>query len=365
MSLLVTSVEDVRRIATTFKPQELTDLMAQVFYSLSNADKLGGPASNIHQPHRISVPVTNHTTLFMPSRIEPFGTAVKVVSVPTSTAPQSVKAAGLPGTTLVLDEISGSVKAVVNSRQLTALRNAAGSLLATRLLLHPSAQPRVLVAFGAGAQIAAHITLFLKYFSSITSCTVFNRSVNARLSNLISTLRVENGAADIEARALPGDVEDPAFRKVVQDADLIVTATSSTAPFFPSSYVKPGAHLCLIGSYKPDMHEVDTALIKRAGRVVVDSRAACLVEAGELIAAGLGPADLVEIGELVEPTESADDPTWTAREELVREIREPGDVTIFKSVGVGVQDVAIACAVASKAERENIGTIIADYDEMS
>ena len=59
------------------------------------------------------------------------------------------------------------------------------------------------------------------------------------------------------------------------------------------------------------------------------------------------------------------DPTashWTPRKELVREVRASGDVTIFKSVGLGVQDVAIACAVVAVAEKENVGNIIADYN---
>ncbi|KAH9840822.1 NAD(P)-binding protein [Rhodofomes roseus] len=388
MSLLVVSAKDVAKIAATFEPQELTDLMAQVFHSLSKAEKSPGEASGIHQPHRISVPVTNHTGLFMPSRIEPFGTAIKVVSVPTSTAPPLVKEAGLPGTTLVLDETSGAVKAVVNARQLTALRNAAGSLLATRLLSIPDAKPRKLVAFGAGAQIAAHISLFLKHFSTITSCTIFNRSINTRLSTLASRLKAEAGSVNIDVSSLPKDTQDDAFRAAVREADLIITATSSTTPFFPSDYVKPGAHLCLIGSYTPkmyvqchemsslhhsstlnlvDRHEVDTDLVKRAGRVVVDSRAACLVEAGELITAGLRPFDLVEIGELLQPAVSADGSgsVWAAQDELVRKVQAAGDVTIFKSVGVGVQDVAIASAVARKAAQESIGTIVADYDELS
>ena len=126
MSLRVISAKDVAQITATFSPQELANLMAQVFHSLSTSEKDSNGTVGIHQPHRTSVPVTNHTALFMPSRIEPFGTAIKVVSVPTSTAPQLIKAAGLPGTTLVLDESSGAARAVVNARRLTALRNAAG-----------------------------------------------------------------------------------------------------------------------------------------------------------------------------------------------------------------------------------------------
>lgn len=122
---------------------------------------------------------------------------------------------------------------------------------------------------------------------------------------------------------------------------------------------------------------------------MVDSRVACLVrldcltygnvfayqesirmhflgqhEAGELISAKLGPSDLVELGELIEfPVDDLKDgDSWTIRDEKIKEIKTSGDVTIFKSVGVGVQDVAIATAVVSSAERNEIGVWIKEYD---
>ena len=84
-----------------------------------------------------------------------------------------------------------------------------------------------------------------------------------------------------------------------------------------------------------------------------------------MIAAQTRSVDLIEIGELVQRTESNNITTWAARLDIVNEIRNAGDVTLFKSVGVGVQDVAIASAVAGRAEQENIGTVVADYDEMA
>ena len=83
-------------------------------------------------------------------------------------------------------------------------------------------------------------------------------------------------------------------------------------------------------------------------------------EAGELISAGYGEADLVELGELYDF--SAEKLSWTPRTNVVQDIHSRGDVTIFKSVGVGVQDVAIACAVVKRAIEEGIGKIIEDYD---
>ena len=86
-------------------------------------------------------------------------------------------------------------------------------------------------------------------------------------------------------------------------------------------------------------------------------------EAGELITAGLSEPDLIEIGTLLE--RGLDGSSWTSRAEAVDAARANGDVTIFKSVGVGVQDVAIACAVVDRAVREEIGRTIEGYDELS
>ena len=116
MSLLVLSDSDVNSITSTLSPDELITLMATVFSGLSSAQ-------GVCSPHRTSIQTRNHKVLFMPSRIDSIGTAVKVVSVPTSAeaAPR-----GLPASTLVMDEVTGSVKAIVNAKSLTAIRTAAG-----------------------------------------------------------------------------------------------------------------------------------------------------------------------------------------------------------------------------------------------
>ena len=117
MSLLVLSASDVDSITSTLLPDELATLMAVVFNGLSSAQ-------GVWSPHRTSVQMSNHRVLFMPSRIEGVGTAIKAVSVPArDDAPL-----GLPASTLVMDEVTGSVKAIVNTRRLTAIRTAAGKI---------------------------------------------------------------------------------------------------------------------------------------------------------------------------------------------------------------------------------------------
>ena len=123
MSLLVLSAADVEKATASMSPDELQILMASVFRTLSRGDRWLSST-----PHRTSISMPWHTALFMPARIATdasTGTTVKVVSVPSS--PGDTR--GLPGSTLVLDEDTGAVKAIVNSRSLTALRNAAGKYL--------------------------------------------------------------------------------------------------------------------------------------------------------------------------------------------------------------------------------------------
>ncbi|KAI0072603.1 NAD-P-binding protein [Panus rudis PR-1116 ss-1] len=383
MTTLILSAQDVQSVTSKFSPDDLVTLMARVFRQFSSNDSAEDSA--ICLPHRLTVPMKHHTALFMPSRISQFGTAIKVVSVPTPDAPAEVRAKGLPGSTLVLDEETGAVKALVNASNLTALRNAAGSLLSTRILLSTSTPPQTILAVGAGAQVAAHLSIFLAYYaSSVKDVLIFNRSVNERVLSLVSELQAKFPNVSVRGLKLPAinSGGEGAFKEAVSKADIIVTATSSTEPLFPSEWVKSGTHLCLIGSYKPSMHEVDTALIKRAGIVVVDSRDACKIEAGEIIAASLPDDRLIEIGELIDvaspvpvpvpvpvpsgvtnteetnlaKTVPVPVPVWTPRKAIVDQVHAAGDVTIFKSVGVGIQDVAIAHAVVELAKSSGVGT---------
>jgi ornithine cyclodeaminase len=107
------------------------------------------------------------------------------------------------------------------------------------------------------------------------------------------------------------------------------------------------------------MLEVDTDVIRRAGKIAVDSRAACLVEAGELIRAEVDEAGMVELGELAKINGSG---KVVADENKCASVKAAGDITIFKSVGVGLQDVAIANLVVDRAEQMGIGTNIVSYD---
>ncbi|KAG8681807.1 hypothetical protein FRC11_000655, partial [Ceratobasidium sp. 423] len=211
------------------------------------------------------------------------------------------------------------------------------SVLATRLLGPKT--PTHLVLFGAGLQIKHHARLLVQTYPTITHCTVINRSLNDRFKELLADLTLEFLSLRLEGLVSGTQDIEPAVR----EADIICTATSSTQPLFDSKWLKDGTHVNLIGSYTPAMREADPGLIKRAGRqVIVDEAKSCLVESGELIDSVMTEEELIEIGTLVR----------AGAGETIERIKQAGNVTVFKSVGVGAQDVAIAALMVELAEKD-------------
>jgi ornithine cyclodeaminase/alanine dehydrogenase-like protein (mu-crystallin family) len=240
-----------------------------------------------------------------------------------------------------------------------------GSVLATTLLYPPTtASFASLVAFGAGAQIKYHISQLLATYPSIARITIINRTINDRVNALLDNLRADHPTARFVAIPSAVGARTGQVESAVREADMVCCATSSTTPLFRSEWVRPRTHVILVGSYKPEMAEVDSTLIRRA-RVLVDSRTACGLEAGELIGAGLSPGDMVEVGELLlraAPTQDGNLKWAAVNASRVAEVLTGGDVTIFKSVGVGEQDVAISIAVMERAVDMGIGSEISNWD---
>ncbi|KZT52470.1 NAD(P)-binding protein [Calocera cornea HHB12733] len=348
MSLFVVSAKDVDQIIQKATPQELLLLMGKVFAALQQEYPSDVSPHPVQLPHRMTVHMPVHTTLFMPARLASAGgTAMKVVSVPLGHSQE-----GLPATTIVMDEESGRVRAVVNARSLTAVRTAAGSALAVSMIGPP--KPERLVLFGAGLQMLHHGLLLIKLYPSIRSCTVVNRTGNARLESVMKALTKAFPKLLLRSLSSSDKENKSAIQQCVSEAHIICSATSSTSPLYESDWVQPGTCIVLVGSYKPTMHEISHKLVKRASIIVVDSAEACLKEAGELIAAELQPSDLVELGDLL-------DDEGLPLPGAVEMAKTKGDVTIFKSVGIGLQDVSIAGLVVDAAITLGFGTEI-DYD---
>ena len=121
-------------------------------------------------------------------------------------------------------------------------------------------------------------------------------------------------------------------------AGIVITATDSGTPVFDGALLAEGVHVTAVGSHRPHMRELDPPTMRDA-LIVVDQRAGALVEAGEL--SGLGPAEVVELGEVL----SGRVPGRTS----------PAQRTVFKSVGNGIQDLAVAAVAYERALEQGLG----------
>lgn len=219
----------------------------------------------------------------------------------------------------------GRLIAVMEGNALTEFRTAAVTVVAANALARPDAE--VLAVFGTGIQARAHLEAFLttRTFGLVR---IVGRAGAADCAGWVrDRFGVDAAAVDITG----GDAAD-----AVREADIIVTATRAKDPLFPGSAVKRGAFVAAIGSSKPDSREIDEALLERAERIVVEWKPQARREAGDLVLAGdaVDWERVEELGAIV-----ADPKAWRNDHE---------QIIVYKSVGVGLEDVALANLVARR-----------------
>jgi alanine dehydrogenase len=281
----------------------------------------------------IATPERAATSFFMPARIagpEP-ALGLKVVSV----FPQN-QARGEPSIyalVTLLDPETGRPLAVLDGTYLTALRTGAASGVATRHMARPDA--RVLALCGAGGQ-ALQQALAVCAVRPIERVWLVNRTPE-RAALLAERLREQGLRQEILVAAGPAEA--------LAEADVICAATSASTPVFEVGWLRPGAHINGVGSFKPSMAELPAATVARA-RVVVDQRRAAWAEAGDLVQArdaGLISEEHVagEIGEV-------------AAGRVVGRA-SPEELTLFKSVGNAVQDLAVGALALARAAEQGMG----------
>lgn len=290
---------------------------------------LAGGAATV--PLRLGLETEYGVTLFMPAHLSDSGsTGAKVVSVNVGNAGRGLPA--IHAVVLVLETETGRLRALMDGTWLTALRTGAvGGLAADVLAREESA---TVALFGAGVQARTQLEA-VRCVRPITDVRIVDPRREAA---------EELGAELTEVTA--GRVDDPG--EALSGADIVIAATTSATPVFDGSMVEPGTHVTGIGSFTPEMREVDTALVRRA-RVVVDQRAAALAEAGDIagpIAEGVVDESVIsaEIGEIVLGA--------------VPGRTSPDEITFFKSVGNAVQDIAVAALVLERAEAAGTGVVV-------
>lgn len=216
---------------------------------------------------------------------------------------------------LIFSTEDGRPLASFDAGTITRLRTAACTVLAARHLARPGA--RTLALFGAGTQGTAHA-----------------RQLSQALGLehiVLSDPYADAGTAERLAAAcgVPVSFGEPA--DAVAQADLIVTASRATTPLFAGAQIRPGTFVAAIGSSLPHTRELDDVALSRAASVVVEWRPQSVREAGDIVLAAPGvlpPDKIVELSEVVLGT--------------VQARRHADDIVIYKSVGVGLEDVALA-----------------------
>nr|XP_020471549.1 ketimine reductase mu-crystallin [Monopterus albus] len=209
-------------------------------------------------------------------------------------------------TVVLLDPEYGNVKAVIGGEVITDMRTAAVSAISAKLLMRPEAE--VLAILGTGKQALSHYRVFTEMFS-FKEVRVWSRTREgvARFRHSVSSPVTACVSAE----------------EAVRGADVIVTVTRSTEPVLFGRWVKPGAHVAAVGACRPNWRELDDGLMKEAV-VYVDSREGAMSESGDVILSGAEV--FAELGDVINGTKPAH-----------REKK-----TVFKSLGMGVQDAVSA-----------------------
>jgi ornithine cyclodeaminase/alanine dehydrogenase-like protein (mu-crystallin family) len=243
---------------------------------------------------------------------------------------------GLPShlaTILLLDPDTGALLALMDGRYITEARTAAVSAVSARHLSRPDAETLAIV--GSGVQARSH----LEAYSEVRTL----RDVRVWSPNARSRARfVEDMSGRVPARLR----DCGSAKEAVVGADLVVLATSSPTPVIDDAWIGPGTHVVSVGACRPDQREMAPELVTRA-RVFVDSRAAAVVESGDVV---LGIREqrfddrhiAGELGEVV--LGRLDGRT------------APDQITVFKSLGMAVEDVVTADLVFRKAIETGAGS---------
>jgi alanine dehydrogenase len=297
---------------------ELVDALAAAHRDLS--------AGDASMPPRIAAMVQERQGLLgvMPAYLPSAGLACKLVTL----FPQNIDRHTHQAVIVVFDPENGTPLAVMDGTYITATRTAAGSALATRLLAREDAE--VLALLGTGVQARSHARALprVRAFSEIR--------VAGRDRSRAEALAEEIGP---HARAVSS------YEEAIRGSDVVAATTHATEPIVRREWLSPGVHVNSVG-LNPSGREVDEQTVADA-LLVVESRESALAPppAGAPELVGVSPVDVhAELGELVAGTK----PRRSSQDEI----------TLYKSVGVAVQDVAAAALVLAAAKERSVGRAI-------
>ncbi|EUC44773.1 hypothetical protein COCMIDRAFT_5909 [Bipolaris oryzae ATCC 44560] len=359
MVFTVLSDADIRSLLCNLDPADAENLTSQLNQALS---QYSCNDEAPYQPHRAQVTRPDgQVSLFMPATT-PSSIGVKIVGVaPSQTPPPGEKPKPALKSVLTICDELGQAVGVLNAAELTAFRTALG----TMLLYRYRKSTQNIVVFGAGKQAEWHIRLALLLKSNdISKITIVNRS-RARADQLVGSLTRAGLSSHIQIKVFEGD-EEP-LKSLVKESHVIFCTTPSTTPLFPASYLASEADkprfISAIGSYRLDMQEIDPDLLSQITSpsglfasqvhnacIAVDSIKGCMDEAGELVKADIATERMIEVGKI----------DGLRQDDGVKRWLEQG-LVVYKSVGVGVMDIAIGKALLELSGEKGVGVRVDSF----
>lgn len=305
---------DRDEIAKLLRPPGLVDALARAFRE--------GCVMPARHHHAVRVPgAPDATLLLMPCWTEGGMMGVKAANIFPGNAAQGREA--VSAIYMLFDATTGAPCAILDGGELTARRTAAASALAARYLARPDSQTHLIAGTG---RLAPHIArTFRQTHARLTQTLIWGRD-RAKAEKVARTLTDEGIAArpvsDLEA--------------AVAAADIISSATLATAPIIRGAWLKPGQHIDLIGGFTPAMREADDDVVRRA-RVFVDTLQGAAESGdigGPLAASLIAQGDMSDLFALVRGETGGR--------------RNAAEITLFKSVGAAIEDLAAARLVMER-----------------
>jgi len=324
--MLILNANEVRQ---TLPMDQAIAAMKDAYASLSNGTAVA--------PLRTRLPIPSHNavSLFMPAYMKSDSgeaLAVKVVSLHPNNPARGL--AYIQAAVLVLEADTGRAIALLEGSALTAIRTGAGSGAAIDLLARKDS--KVVAIFGAGPQGRTQLE---------AACTA--RKIETAFIYSPTPKKAEALAKELAGYdSIPNDIRvTNTPKEAIERADIICAATGSTKPVFEDKDVKSGTHISAIGGYTPEMQEIPIETVSRA-RIVVDSRATVMDEAGDIVqairAGAINESNIhAELGEIVLGQKSGRESDF--------------EITFFKSVGNAVQDAVAAQLALQNARKMNLG----------
>lgn len=313
--MILLSDRDVERILSM---EECIGVVEEAFRNLG----LG----NAVMPLRTIIPIEefNGAVLIMPSYIKGLNAlATKIVTFYPDNA--RFKLPVVNAYVIVNNPKTGVVEAVIEANHLTAMRTGAVSGVATKYLARDDA--KILAIIGCGVQARTQLWA-VATVRGIEKVNVYD----------VDEGRKEEFAREMRRRLQIEVIPTGSAEEAVREADIVVTATTSSSPVISYEWIKPGTHINAIGAFRPDMREIDSKTILNA-KVVVDLKEAALKEAGDIII----PIQegLISINHI-----------YAELSDLVLK-KKPGrtsnsEITVFKSVGLAIQDSSVASHILNK-----------------